>query len=617
MGFLPFLHFFNFLVCVYLAIYVLVKNPKSPLHKILSVFLISICIWSFGKIFTDNPDTSKETVKIFIRTGSLGWCTFSSLFLYFAMIFAKKKELLKNKLLNVSMIAIPALFIYLQWNDSLVRDCIPRSFGWSFLWAETAWPYLFFSYILASMGAGFYLILYFGNTTDDRIKKKQAKIISLTALAALLIGAVTDLLLPKIGIHEIPPMGDMAVIIWTFGIVYSITRYEFLITPARAAGNIISTMADSLILLDQNGDIVDVNKSTLDLIGYTREELIGQSARIFLVEKNFNKNLLEIIVKEDSIKNYELVFQSKNGDYIPVIFSSSALRDESGSTAGVVCTAHDITERNRRKEELKKAKEELENQAKELIRANEKTTLLNRKIEETNRELMLLNDMKSEFLSMVSHEIKTPLSIMKQFVSILADQIPGKINKDQKEYLGIINNNISRLALIVNDLLDISKLESGKMKFTKERTTVSPLIENAVESFRTKAKNKNVRLAFRPEENLPELFIDPNRITQVLVNLIENALKFSPEKGEITIDAKQQGEFVEVGVSDQGPGIAPENLDKVFERFGQIGQTAGNQGTGLGLSIAKKIIELHSGRIWAESPGPENKGSRFVFLLPK
>jgi PAS domain S-box-containing protein len=465
------------------------------------------------------------------------------------------------------------------------------------------------------MGVGFYLIFIFRKKTENKTKKKQAKIILNTAIIAFLIGTVTDVVLLKSGIYKIPPVGDILVSIWAFGLAYSITKYEFLITPATAANNIISTMADSLILLNQKGNIVDVNKATLDLLGYEKSELTGKSARIFLVEKDPNGNLLERVIKEDIIDNYELILESKSGKNIPVIFSSSTLKDELGAVAGVVCTAHDITERNKRKEE---------------------TRLLYDEIEKKNKELMKLDEMKSEFLSMVSHEIRTPLSIMKQFVSILSDSIPGKINKIQKEYLDIVNNNINHLALIVNDLLDISKLESGKMKLFQKTTDISSLIKNTIVSFETKAKTKKIDLIASLPGELPEVFLDSNRITQVLTNLISNALKFTPEKGKITVKAQVKGKFLEVSVTDTGPGIDPENLDKVFDRFEQLKQdsTRTAQGTGLGLSIVKKIIKMHGGKIWVESPpqaGPalrdfaelnkpkssdkNGEGSRFIFIL--
>jgi signal transduction histidine kinase len=300
------------------------------------------------------------------------------------------------------------------------------------------------------------------------------------------------------------------------------------------------------------------------------------------------------VIREDVIRNLELSLKSKNGKGISGIFSSSALKDELNNTAGVACTVQDITESNRRKEELRKAKEE---------------------IEEKNIKLTKLNEMKSEFISMVSHEIRTPLAIMKQFVSIMLDRIPGKINDAQAEYLGIINNNISRLVLIVNDLLDISKLEAGKMKLSFKPTDMPDLINDVMLSFKNRVEAKNITLSFSPPVQMPLLSIDPNRITQVLTNLIDNAVKFTPPGGKITLEAARNANLVLVSVTDTGQGIPPGNLTRIFEMFEQLDMSQG-RGSGLGLSISKKIVELHGGSIWAESPvTPERTGSRFVFTL--
>ena len=241
------------------------------------------------------------------------------------------------------------------------------------------------------------------------------------------------------------------------------------------------------------------------------------------------------------------------------------------------------------------------------------------KIENKNRELMALAEMKSEFISMVSHEIRTPLTIMKEFISILADEIPGELNKEQKDYLKSVHRNIKRLTVIINDLLDISKLEDGKMKFFKSVTDVPFLVRNILSSFEAEAQKQNVSLKTDLPKKMPKIFVDPDRITQVLTNIIGNALKFTPEKGSITAAAGPRDKHVEISITDTGPGIDKKDLGKVFERYKQAGRTARSKkkGTGLGLAIARKIVEMHGGEIWVESP-PRGlkKGSRFIFQLP-
>lgn len=238
-------------------------------------------------------------------------------------------------------------------------------------------------------------------------------------------------------------------------------------------------------------------------------------------------------------------------------------------------------------------------------------------LENKNRELFKLDNLKSEFVSVVSHELRTPLSIIKEGVSLVLDGVIGEISPTQNKVLATSRNNIDRLSRIINSLLDISKIESGKVELKKKAVDLKVLIKNVVALFETKARERGleIKVSLPPEEKL-NLCLDEDRIIQVFTNLIGNSLKFT-ERGYIGISLVDKGSEFEFTVSDTGIGISAEDLPKVFRKFMQFGRVAGNgeKGTGLGLSIAKGLIELHDGRIWVESePG---KGSKFIFTLPK
>jgi len=224
--------------------------------------------------------------------------------------------------------------------------------------------------------------------------------------------------------------------------------------------------------------------------------------------------------------------------------------------------------------------------------------------------------MKTEFISTVSHELRTPLSITKEGISLVLDKIPGKINKKQDKILTIAKNNIDRLARIINDLLDISKIEAGKVELKKERVKITNMIEQVASSFKNKIKEKGLELKVNfPEEEI-YVYAEGDKIIEVFTNLLGNALKFT-EKGCIEISAKELEDEIEFVVSDTGIGIFKDDLPKVFGKFQQFGRidSAGEKGTGLGLSISKGIVEAHHGKIRVESiPGI---GSKFIFALPK
>lgn len=355
----PFLHFFAFLVYCCLIAFILWKDPKSLFNRVFAALLACFVVWSFTSIFIQNLNSSKDTVMLFDNIGSIGWISFASFFLWFALIFTEKKKILKTRIIYPLIFILPLLLIYKQWTGFLVVDYIKQSWGWGSVWLDSIWTYLFYLYYLSFIVIGLYLILNFGRKTEEPIKKKQAKIIFFSALVSLVFSTLTDVILPELNIRTIPSsLGNVITFIWASGIVYAIAKYKLMvITPVAAAENIISTMADSLILLDREGNIASVNKAVLDLSGYGEDELKGKSVEIFFREKDFKNTLLDKAIKKETIRNYELNFKIKTGDNIPVVFSSSTMMDEARGMAGIVCIIKDITERKKAENALAESEE--------------------------------------------------------------------------------------------------------------------------------------------------------------------------------------------------------------------------------------------------------------------
>ena len=311
-------------------------------------------------IFIYNPSASKDTVRLFDHLGSLGWIGFASFSLWFLLIFTEKKKILKTRMIYSLIFILPLLLIYKQWTGFLTADYMKQSWGWRSVWSESIWTYLFYFYYLSFILIGFYLVLNFGRKTEEPVKKKQVKIIFVTALISLIFSTFTDIILPESHIGAIPTsLGNVFTLIWASGMVYAIAKYRLmLITPVAAAKNIISTMADSLILLDRQGNIASANKATLDLSGYGENELTGKPVEIFFSEKDFKNTLLDKAIRKEIIRNYELGFKTKTKDIIPILFSSSTIMDQAGGIAGIVCIIKDITERQQAEEALKKSQQE-------------------------------------------------------------------------------------------------------------------------------------------------------------------------------------------------------------------------------------------------------------------
>jgi len=235
---------------------------------------------------------------------------------------------------------------------------------------------------------------------------------------------------------------------------------------------------------------------------------------------------------------------------------------------------------------------------------------------EANRRLQELDKLKSDFVSTVSHELRTPMTSIKGYVDNILDGLTGALTERQSYYLNRVKYNVERLTRMINDLLDLSRIEAGKVELHRSAVCMRDLVNDVVEGFQRAAQEKGLTLRSHQPDELPAIRGDRDKLHQVLTNLIQNAIKFTPKGGEIRVEANaHDGGFVLVTVSDTGCGIPPHELDRVFDRFYRVESVSAEEcGSGLGLPIAKSLVELHGGRIWAEStPG---QGSRFYFTVP-
>ena len=253
----------------------------------------------------------------------------------------------------------------------------------------------------------------------------------------------------------------------------------------------------------------------------------------------------------------------------------------------------------------------------------------------TNRKLQKLERLKSEFISIVSHELRTPLTAIKNAMDIILSGKAGEMTENIEKFVSMGKRNAIRLSGIINDLLDISKIEAGKMDFKFELTHIEPVIEYVKNNLTEVAREKDLTIKYIPAEESVEIYADSNRLEQVLTNLVSNAIKFTPNAGEIDITSrvvnarelqydhcfeedikKLQGNYLLVCVEDHGIGIERKDLNHVFDKFAQIENSLSRKvgGSGLGLPIARQLMESHNGAIWCDSE--INKGSRFYFVIP-
>lgn len=336
----------------------------------------------------------------------------------------------------------------------------------------------------------------------------------------------------------------------------------------------VEEMAEGVALLDERGEVLFANLRIKEILGFDSEEVVTAKA---LIEKMKKTGVYDVFLEGRGTRSVVIT-----GALVPGPAGEMSLRcevssvaDLDGQAVGFVLILRDIT----REEELDK--------------------------------------MKTEFISTVSHELRTPLATMKEFASIMSDEIAGKLTQEQKDYIDIIKGNIDRLTRLINNLLDISKIEAGKTELKKAYVDIAHLARTIISGLKFEADGKQVEIqSVFPEAPL-HIYADPDKIIQIFTNLISNAIKFTPEKGKVTVEIRDREKEIECSVSDTGKGIALEDMGKLFSKFQQIGREAGSgaKGTGLGLAISKELVEMHNGQIRAESK--VGQGSKFVFLLPK
>jgi len=352
----------------------------------------------------------------------------------------------------------------------------------------------------------------------------------------------------------------------------AIERLQTMISAEKSKmESMVESMLEGAIMLDDKGDILVLNPRARDMMGLNTTGDVENSALHAQMGTVNLDEAIEECLQKDGIVTREVTMPHNERQVLRCDISPVRSGEEKVGTAIIL---RDIT----------KEKE--------------------------------IDTMKTEFISTVSHELRTPLSITKEGLSLVLDKIAGDITEKQKVILSTAQENIDRLARLINNLLDVSKIEAGKMETKKEQLNVPELAGQVISTFETKAKERGLELRTRFEDKTIEIFADRDKTIQVFTNLINNALKFTAT-GHIEVSGKEDGDFVECAVADTGIGISKEDLARTFTKFQQFGRNpgAGEKGTGLGLTIAKGIVEMHDGEIWVESE--LGKGTQFIFTMPK
>ena len=375
--------------------------------------------------------------------------------------------------------------------------------------------------------------------------------------------------------------------------------------------SLIEASLDPLITISPEGKITDMNDATVKITGITREKLTGTDFFDYFTEPQKAREVYQEVFANGSVADYPLTVRHKDGKLTDVLFNGSVYKDDRGKVLGVVVVARDITDQKRIATELTEA----------IVFAELATQLAEEaKLKAENATRIAENAVKAkqQFLSNMSHEIRTPMNAIIGFTKVL---LKTDLSAKQQEYLTSIKMSGDALIVLINDILDLAKVDAGKMTFEQIPFKLSQSISAMLHLFETKIQEKNLTLIKEYDDKIPEVLVgDPVRLHQIILNLVSNAVKFT-SKGKISVSVQLVNEddekvTIRFSISDTGIGIAKEKMDKIFENFQQASSGTARLygGTGLGLAIVKQLVEPQNGTISVKSK--IDVGSTFSFILP-
>jgi PAS domain S-box-containing protein len=366
---------------------------------------------------------------------------------------------------------------------------------------------------------------------------------------------------------------------------------------------------DAILEVNEEGRILILNEAVERMFGYSRAELLGLSVDQLVPSSMRGGHAQHRGAYAEHPKarpmgtGLELQGQRKDGSLFPVEISLSPNWIE--GSLHVIASVRDITERKAVEDRIRLLHEQY----------TAELTMKNEQLEARNREVEQANRLKNEFLASMSHELRTPLHTIIGFSELLTEQLEGPLGEKQQRFIGHILQDARHLLELINEILDISKIESGRLELKRESFDFSQCVEEVLAGIRHQAAARNITLENKNRFH-SSLHADRLRVKEILYNLLSNAVKFTPEGGRVWVEAISKGDTLHVSVCDTGIGIPEKEHPSIFEKFYQVGDTTGGvrEGTGLGLPITKHLVELHGGTISVESrPG---QGSSFRLTFP-
>jgi PAS domain S-box-containing protein len=547
---------------------------KNTAIKSFFVFLLLINIWIAPKFITNAFHAQGSLFEILSRVSALGYVFVPVVFIIFALSYGVYFKLFESMAFWILLFIPAIIFLFLSWttNDIGVHDFSTATlYPWGYETPTGRYYslYVFWVDTLSLIAIG--VLVRFYRSIQDQVKKKQAFFVILSIIIPLVIGTITNGVLPLLDIF-IFPMGIVLANIMSIIIVYAIFKYGlFVVRPL----DILSSINHAIITIDNRGNIQQMNPFAEKILHVKLSSVIGSDLKDILHIKNKNRknnqfnNLLRQVLNNGKSKTFNTYsIMNKKRMVFPFSISITPIY------ADDVIVGANIFMRDTQKE--------------------------------TKREKQ-----KEDFFSILSHELKTPVTSLKLYNQMLLDK-NSDTNESQRAILLKMASQIDNINRLNKDFYELVTVQSGKLQTEKEYFGMDDFVQSIIETMKITYKNRYIQLQGRTE---CVVLADKGRIEQVLINLINNAIKYSKARDKILITLSADESNVEVGVKDFGYGIRAEHQKKIFERFYRIDTASRKRrGLGIGLFIASTIVKVHGGKIWVESE--EGKGSTFYFTLP-
>lgn len=702
----------SLLIFAYLLYRVYKFGPQSRTNKWFIAYLLIAILSGIPDFFVTGSTNKHDATFGTTLFMALNTLTFYP-YIILAIVFTQRNKIANSNIVKVALAIPPSIVIFLILFTNLIITHNPEQAHMVHLmWIipkGPLWP-LYVLWIQAVALTDIILFLIFAHRVQDPIRKKQGILFATAFVVQVTVDLLLQVILPSALKSQFLPDGIASGVILVSITAFGILKYNlFVVNPATIAENIIESMNDLLIVINSNGNIEFTNNTAQKILGYAPQELIGKHVKMLLGErwKQFEESLFTPLLQEKNNLSIQSILYKKDQSFFPVNFSASVFRQKTGSIAGVVCVATDISQLLQLKDitvqrdTLRKVIESFKDvvfaldinkkviiynsvglslfglksediigrQLSEIITFEEEDNktlkieelldeLFNRRDSDTihkydvkiscksGKQLTMnltitsiqekfrsdlfgivtlqdlsrekeLEQMKLDFVSMAAHELRTPLTSIRGYLSVFMEENIDKFNEEQSMFLNRINISTQVLLGLVENLLNVSRIERGTFTVKLNQVDWISIIQEAMNSFMNLAKEKNIALSFRQSKTpIKPVMADRLRIVEVLNNLLSNAINYTNPGGSVSIQVEEKNNTVITHIQDTGEGIPKQALPHLFTKFfrvsGKLEQ--GSKGTGLGLYISKSIIELHHGNIWVESES--GKGSIFSFSLP-